>query len=168
MKNKNKILLTAAALAVTAGIALSATQVSAEGGYGNGPMSNLVQILAEKFNLNQEEVQAVFDEQHALREQERESAFEDRLSDLVASGEITEEQRQLIIAKHQEMEELRETHRESYMNLSQEERQAAMDAHHAELEQWAEDNGIDMQYLMFGRGMGSGPRGGFGKMSQGN
>ena len=70
----------------------------------------------------------------------------DYLDNAVADGDITAEQQKLIEEKRAEIEA---------------EREAARD----ELEQWAEDNDIDLEYVRFagGRGMGGGP-GGMGEM----
>lgn len=65
---------------------------------------------------------------------------DDRLSDAVADGDLTEAQRTLIEDKQDELEEARDKQRD-------------------ELDQWAEDNDIDTQYLMGGMKGGRGPGG---------
>ena len=68
---------------------------------------------------------------------------------------ITEEQKQLILQKREEMHDAREAKRESNASLTPEERKSQMEAKKTELEKWAKENGIDMQYLMLGgRGHG--------------
>ena len=72
----------------------------------------------------------------------------DRLQDAVDDGDITAEQKTLIESKLDELETAREAQRD-------------------ELEQWAEDKGIDAKYLigggmgMMGGGRGPGGPGGF-------
>lgn len=118
----------------------------------NNPQTTIVQKIAEKFDLNQEEVQQVFDEvrseHHAEREADMKAKEEERLSQLVADGKITEEQKSLIQQKHEELRAERGAHRDSFKDLSQEERQAQMEQRKSELESWANKNGIDATYLM--------------------
>jgi hypothetical protein len=58
----------------------------------------------------------------------------------VSAGDLTEEQKQLILQKHEELQ----AQHEARIQARQQER--------AELEQWAADNGIDAQYLFGGLG----------------
>lgn len=123
----------------------------------DNPESTLVQKIATKFNLNQDEVQKVFDEEHASREAEMQTKNDERLSQLVTDGKITEAQKTLILNKQKELKASR-SDKGSLKNLTPEERKSQMDAKKAELESWAKENGIDVQYL-FGFG-GHGFRGG--------
>lgn len=115
----------------------------------------IVQKIAERFNLNQDEVKQFFDEnreeQQEERQLERKTKAEERLVNLVEEGIITEEQKQLLIAKHEEMRLESESHREELENLSQEERREKIkehsEANREEMKQWAEENGIDLKEL---------------------
>ncbi len=111
------------------------TTGSPAGSAASGPAA-LIQKLAEKFNLNQDEVKAVFDEERQSRETERETERSERLQQAVDDGDITAEQKAAIEAKQKELK-------------------AAMDTERQALESWAIDNDIDAKYLMM-----SGPRGG--------
>ncbi len=126
------------------------------------PMSSLVTKIAERFNLNKDEVKQVFDaelEEHHKQMQEK--AVED-LAKLVEDGKITEAQKQLIVDKRSE---LHASHMEKMTNLqgsTREEIRAAMEKEKSELEQWAKDNGIDVSYVFGGMkrmGFGGGMRG---------
>ena len=97
----------------------------------------VMQKLVERFNLNEDEVKAVFDDFRVERQAEMKARFEERLNQAVSDGQISEEQKQLIIAKHEEL-------------------RAERNAKRDELKTWAEENGIDLQ-LFFG------PKGGRGK-----
>ena len=139
--NVKKSLLAVGAFSVigAAGVA-GPSLVSAQTTTGS---DSLVTKLAQKFNLKEDEVKAVFDEEKTARNAERLAEQSDRLQDAVDDGDITAEQKTLIENKQKELEDKRE---------------AAQDA----LEQWAEDNDIDDQYLRgLGKG-GHGGRGGFG------
>lgn len=153
MNIKHKLLLTAAAVVVSGGTMLSSTQVFAQGSTTDtNPMSSLAQRVADKFGLNKEEVQAVFAESRTEMTTKRQTQYEDRLSQLVADGKITDAQKQLIIAKNNELEASRQSKRASSKDQTGDERKAAMESERAALEEWATQNGIDIQYLMSGKG----------------
>ena len=114
-------LTAAVGLSGIAGIGIVSAQAS-------GGQSDLVAKIAEKFNLNQGDVQAVFDEEHAARQAERQAQISDHLQSLVDDGTITTDQKSAIEAKQAELKTQRESDR-------------------SELEAWASDNGIDLKYL---------------------
>lgn len=116
----------------------------------------IVQKLVERFGLNEDEVKAVFDEERTERQQQMQARFEERLNQAVSEGKITEEQKQAILAKKEEMQ----ANFGQFKDLSPEERREKMEAHREEMKTWAEENGINLDSLpMF---LGKGPRGGFG------
>ena len=145
-----------------AGVAQAAT--SSDSTTNTNPMSSLVDKLATKFNLNKTEVQAVFDEQKATMNAERETKVKAEVAKLVTDKKITQAQADLIDAKRAELEKERETNKDSFKDLTQTERKAKMDERKATLEAWAKENGIDTQYLRYvqggGRGHGPGGHGG--------
>lgn len=171
---------------------------SAETGTGS---SSLITKIAQKFNLKEEEVKAVFEEEQTARQAERLADQSERLQDAVDDGDITAEQKTTIEAKLKELQAARQTEQdelgkwatdnkidakylmggrggnddrlqdavddkeitaeqktliEDKQKELEDKREAAQDA----LEQWAEDNDIDEEYL---RGFGKGGRGGFGR-----
>jgi cellobiose-specific phosphotransferase system component IIA len=75
----------------------------------------------------------VFDAEREAREAERQEEVSDRLQDAVDDGDITAAQKTLIEKKLQEL-------------------QAAREKQRTELEKWAEDNDVDVKYLMGGHG----------------
>ena len=98
------------------------------------PFQSLIARIAEKFNLKTEDVQSVFDEHKQTWQEEMKARFEERLTALVKEGKLTEAKKQLIMDKKEELMEKRQTDRE---------------AHHEEMQTWAEENGIDLN-LFFG------------------
>lgn len=78
----------------------------------------------------------------------------DHLDSLVEEGEITEEQRQTLVEKKQEMWEAREQLRD----LSPEERKEEMSQLREEFRAWAEENGLDCPVGSGSRGMRKGNR----------
>lgn len=153
MKSKKTLAVAIALGAVMIAGILGTGLTKAEEG-GNYPP--IIQKLVERFNLNADEVQEVFNEVRGERHQEMQFRSEERLNQVVEEGKITEEQKGLILAKREEMRE----RQEEMKNLSFEERKAAREEHREEMENWAEENGIDLEQLfLFGPG---GFRGHFG------
>lgn len=157
MKTKVLFLTTALALLTLVGVT-TATSIRAEE-MGNYPP--IIQKLVERFNLNPSEVQEVFNQEREERQQRRQeegqTRLEERLNEAVQNGDLTEEQKQLLLNKHQELQQERETNREAVQNMTREEHQVAMEAERAELEAWSEENGIDLEDFFFGP---MGPKGG--------
>jgi hypothetical protein len=148
MRYMKKQLIIPALVVVMGGAAiLGANRIFAQTTEGETP--SIVQKIAQKFNLNEADVKAVFDEEHQARHAEMEAKRLERLDQLVKDGKITEEQKQLIISKHEEMEANREAMFAEMEGKTAEERRALKIKHHEELNSWAEENGIDPQYLMF-------------------
>lgn len=122
-------------LMIVGAVSSQALAQSETGGY-----QSIVQRLAEKFNLNESEVQAVFDEVHAEHQAQMQEMFEARLGEAVANGDLTEDQKNAILDKKEEMIAFRD----SLRDLSPEERKAAFDEKRSELKTWAEEQGIDL------------------------
>ncbi|HUW22360.1 MAG TPA: hypothetical protein VMW41_06890 [Candidatus Bathyarchaeia archaeon] len=123
---------------------------------GNGNYPPIIDKLVERFGLNREEVQKVFDEERTQRQQQMQANFEERLNQAVSEGKITEEQKKAIIAKKAEMQ----AECEGFKDLSLEERKTKMEEYKKEMESWAQENGIDLSLIpMF---LGRGPHRGFG------
>lgn len=150
-----RIIFSAIALALTAAVLVKSNSVLA---LDTGDQQTLVQRLAEKFSLNTEDVQAVFDEVSQERRTQMKADYETRLSQLVTDGKISENQKQLILTKHQEIETQMQADRAEWQNLSADERRARMEARHKELQEWASQNGLDDAYLMVGHMRMHGPK----------
>jgi len=140
-------------------LAVSRVQAATE----TSPFTTLVEKIATKFGLNKYDVQKVFDEDKLDRQKEIEAKFQKRLTQFVTDGKITQTQKQLIIAKHKELQASREARRTEGQNQTPDERRAAMEAEKQALATWAKSNGIDIQYLFGGFGKRVGGHMGFGK-----
>ena len=154
-KMRNKLIIFLAIL----GIALFA-------GYGvyaqNGNLhDDIISKIAQKFNLNESDVSAVFEEVHQEHQAQRQIQIEERLTQAVKDGKITETQKQAILKKHEEMMNNKQNF-EEFKNLKTEERQQKMQEKRQEMETWANENGLSLQAMHgimgFGHGYG---RGGF-------
>lgn len=165
MTKLRKGLVAAAAVAVVGSAGLAATQaVNAATSDSSTGQTSIVDKIASKFGLNKDDVQKVFDEDRTAHEAERQAKQSEQLQKLVDAGTITADQKAKIEAKIAELQSKRESERDSFKNLTDDERKAKMDAAKTELDQWAKDNGIDLTKLqgvfMGGRGHGPGGPGG--------
>lgn len=158
---KNKILAVAGTAAVVGVTSLTGLGIASAQSDSNVEPNGLVQKLAQKFNLDEGEVKAVFDEERTARETERQQKLETKLTQAVTDGTITEEQKQKIIAKISEIESEREAFMESLKDATDDERKQAMEAKRTELKNWATENNIPEDYLRFlgGPGHRGGPGG---------
>jgi hypothetical protein len=137
MQMKKPLLLVGAVTTIGVAGLGSASFASAETGSSS---TNLVDKIAQKFNLNKNDVQAVFDQDKAAHEAEMQADQSERLQKAVDDGSITSGQKTTIEAKQKEL-------------------QAARDKERTDLETWASQNKIDAKYLRFGGGhMGSDDR----------
>lgn len=135
-------------------------------------ITNLVNALAQKFNLNSTEVKTVVDtvmasekaSMQANREARQSTNLADRLAKAVTAGKITQAQSVLITAKVQETK----TFMESMKNKTDAERKAAMKTFKTNIETWATANNIPKEFIMMGgmKGMGGKGHGKFGDMDR--
>lgn len=108
------------------------------------PFGDLIEAIATRFNLSTEDVQQVFEEQRKAHQEEMQAKGAERLADAVTNGEITQEQADAITAHREEMQ----TFHESLKEMSEEDRQAAIETQKEENKTWAEENNIPEQFLM--------------------
>ena len=137
----NKKLVVGALIAGTIGLG-GVASVSAATTTTDASYSPIVEKIANKFNLNKDEVKKVFDEQHKEREAERQKTLEDKLTQAVKDGKITEDQKTKLLTKLEELHKTREANRQNVKEAKQNMRQT-MQKERTELEQWAKDNGIN-------------------------
>lgn len=163
--NKKNIIIPALALSVVLGGTVISTQIASAD--ENNRISFATKI-AERFSLNESEVTSFLEEDRAERQSMRQEHFEERLTEAVENGELTEDQKSLIIAKNAELQSEREENRSEKggEKPSEEEREARREENEQnreELESWADANDIDMTYLMGGGGRGGHGAGSAGK-----
>lgn len=111
--------------------------------------NSLVTAIAQKFNLNQSDVQSVFDQNQKDRFAHMETMFESHLTQLVKDGKLTDAQKTLILNKRNELK----TQKLDLSNLTPSERRAKLEAQRQSLEDWSKQNGIDIN-LIFSKGFG--------------
>jgi len=76
--------------------------------------------------------------------------FEEKLTQLIADGKITETQKLAIINKGKELQTKRGADRLAMQNMTPQQRKDARQKQKTEVEQWAKENNIDIKYLKFG------------------
>jgi len=146
---KTRITLALAAIALLGAVGYGATvAVAQEVGDDAHPF---VQMLAERLGLDENEVEEALNEIKADKYAQMQERKEDRLLDAVEDGVITEEQRQALMEKHQEMWTERNREREE---------------HREEMDAWFEGEDINHEELMEYMG-GFGKHGGFHKQGWG-
>lgn len=123
------------------------------------PITTLIERIAQKFGLKQADVQTVFNQFHEERQKEMQTRMEERLSQFVKDGKLTEAQKQLVLAKHKELQNARQKNVSSRQLLTPDERRAQKGAQHQEMLDWAKQNNIDLQYLAGLMGLGHGQKG---------
>jgi len=150
--HSKKIILPALALAGLLAVgSFSATTVQAMENERGLP---LIQRIADRFGLNESEVEEVFSQYRVEHQLAMQSRFEEHLATQVEDGSLTQEQADAIIQKHEEMQ----ADHEALLSASPEERDAYRDAHRSEMEAWASEQGIDIS-LVGPMGLGEGKGG---------
>ena len=150
---KKQLLIT---LAVFGIILLAGISVKAQEGNFH---SDIISKIAQKFNLKESDVSAVFEDVHKEHQAQRQAQIEEKLTQAVKDGKITEAQKQAILKKHEEMQ-ANKPDPEEFGNLTVEQRQQKMQEKRTEMESWASANGLDLQTMHeligFGKGFGRG------------
>lgn len=121
---------------------------------GTADQPTLVSMIAGKFNLKTSDVQAVFDEYHSQRQTQREADYEQYLSELVSNGKITSAKKMLLLDKHNQIIADRKAEWQKLKGMTLQERVAQRQTERKNLQSWARQNNIPLQYLFGGFGMG--------------
>lgn len=139
---KNKKVLSVLTAAGLIGVAASSAAVLAVNtGADDSTYPPIVQKLAEKFKLNPDEVNKVFEDEKQARQEKHKQKLNERLDKAVADGVITEDQKNIILAKIEEL-------RTKYQDQTPKQRGQDTSNMHQEISQWAKDNGIDISKLL--------------------
>ena len=149
---RNKMLIVGVSLAILTGIYGTSL---ASSGFNRGSRSEMIEMLAKKFNLDEDEVKDfVKEHQGNLRKDRTElvkKRFQERLNQEVKAGNLTEDQKNLILGKRAEMEKKINKDLKNWEN-EREKRRERIEGYREEMRIWAEENGIDFDLLGLGRG----------------
>ena len=142
-----KIVFPVIALTLLGGSYFAVTAASAQ--TSPSPMSGLSQAIAQKFNLNQTEVQDVVDTWHTQKHDEMKKNMQQRLTEkldqAVTDGKLTESQKQALLTKLSE--EMGSFDKENFKKMTPEQRKTEIEKKRTELETWATSQGIDLNAL---------------------
>lgn len=125
----------ALAALLTVGV-MGTTAVQAQEANG----STFAQRIADHFGLNQDDVESFLQESRQERKALMQEKHQEHIDELVANGILTQAQADELQAIHEAWIQSKE----NGQDLSREERQAQREAHRAEIEAWAAENGIDL------------------------
>jgi hypothetical protein len=154
MQISKRMLIPMAAIAVIGAGALGVAKVSATSDTNN-PQASLVQKLADTFHIDKTKVQAVFDQNQAQKQADREAQYEDRLTKAVTDGKLTSAQKDLVLTEHKKLQTEMDADRAAgTSSTTRADRRLAMDKIRTEITDWAKANNIDAKWLMGGSGMG--------------
>lgn len=104
----------------------------------------IVGQLAERLDVDPDEVLEAFKDINEERKEKFKEDFEERLDKAVEEGVLTEEQKEAIIAKREEIaEEIQEIE-----GMSPDEKREAIKDMVSDLKEWAEENDIDYKELL--------------------
>lgn len=107
---------------------------------------SLVTMIAQKFSLEQSQVQSVFDQYKSQHQADMQTREKTRLGTLVQQGKITQAQEQSII---DEMVKLKsEYNPSSFKGMTSAQRKDAFTKEQEEITAWAKNTGISTSYLM--------------------
>lgn len=134
---KKKIFFPVLALAVIASALVGSKYVSAQDVTFGGPDS-LISKIAQKFNLNEADVKAVFQEEMDTRHAQMKQQMEEKLTQAVKEGKITEAQKTAIQEKFGQPF----TKKVEAGEMSEEEMQAFHQQRKAEMDTWLSQNGL--------------------------
>jgi len=146
MPSKKTLLAGAAVAAVSIGVIGGTGMASAATPSSTADNSNtsIVDKIATKFNLNKDEVKAVFDEERAAKHAEHKAERAEQLTTAVKDGKLTQAQADYITKAQAEIEALMETATPgTETDTVREQIKAKMEALHT----WAKDNNVDFSYL---------------------
>lgn len=118
-------------------------------------VQGLVQMIAQKFGLDESQVQSVvtdYANQHkATMQQNMQDREKKRLDTLVSQGKITSAQEQQILDEQKKLAS--EYNPQTLKGLTPDERKQKLQQEKAEIDAWSQSAGIDAKYLRPGFGM---------------
>lgn len=149
-----KILIPVVILGIAGAAAIGAAGINAQ--TSTQSHSGLIDAIAQKFGLDKAKVQSTVEEYHKTRQEQRKKVMQDKIEEKltaeVKNGKITEVQKQTILKKIAEIKS--SVNFESLKNMTPSERMKLLKDKKAELITWAQSQGIDPSYVMFGFGRG--------------
>ncbi len=113
----------------------------------------LIQKIAEKFSLKKEDVESVFNEHKAEKQAMMLANLEQKLDQGVKDNKINQAQKTAIIKKFADLKKEKQAMVDK-SGTSPEDKNKAFEQKRADLQKWANDNGLDLKILYEYLGMG--------------
>lgn len=114
----------------------------------------LVQFIAQKFHLDQGQVQSAVNDYHAQRKQQLQQKLQEKenthLDTLISQGKITALEKQQILDEQHKLQS--EYNPANFKNLTPDQRKQQFEKEQAEIQSWSKDTGIAIKYLKLGVG----------------
>lgn len=136
MKLYQKIILASAVAVPTLGAsayAVAATDTTV-------PHMNLAERIAQRFNLNSDEVKTFLDENRQMMREEHRA----QVSEALKAAGLSESQVEALQSKREEMKTAMQTWLAENPNATREEIKAQRETLRSDFETWAQSNGIDL------------------------
>lgn len=121
--------------------------------------TSFIDKLIAKFGLNKTEVEQTYTEYKQERQTYMNQRFNEKVDQLLSEGKITQTQKTQILNKHTELVQERNNNWEEFKNMDPEQKRAEMQKRHDEMEQWAEEIGIDFDEVFEMNGFGGSHKG---------
>lgn len=138
----NKKIIVASFVAVSGIAGLSAVPgVSAQS------VQDAVKERVGQYSAEREKARTERQAEHQASRELRMAEFPTRLDEAVENGVLTEAQRDAIVNKHEDMQLTRQQWHEDKSTMSPEERRESAATHRAEMQTWAEENGIPEEFM---------------------
>jgi hypothetical protein len=104
----------------------------------------VIQRIIDKFNLNKDEVKNVMNDFRIEKQKDAQANFEEKLSQAVKDGKLTEEQKAKILEFHNKMQE----QKVNWQSLMPTERKEKIQALKKEMQDWVNSQGINYRDFM--------------------
>ncbi len=154
-----KLIIPMAGVAIIGAAGLYGVQHASATSSTNG--QTLVERIASTFGLDKAKVQAVFDQNKTDKQQNRETTYEQRLTQAVTDKKLTLAQKDAILAEHKKLET------ELAAAAKGTDRRAATKTVRTEATTWASDNNVSASWLIAPGRMRGGHMGMMGQNSSG-
>jgi len=141
MTTTKKLVLAGLTIASISGAGLFTQNVFAQ---NTQDTTGLASKIAAQFNLNENEVKTVLEQYRVEKQAEREAKFTEQLDKALADGQLTQEQKDKILAKRQELKAAMDAAKAS---SDKAELKQKMKELRESSKAWAKDNGIDLRWL---------------------
>ncbi len=149
ISKKAKIIAAAAFIIGTSAIGTGVTYANTKQKQKNPHIADIIEALAEKFDLDSSEVEVVIQDVLELQRKENEANYEyeftNKLNEAIKESRLKQVQADLILAKKEELKDFMV----DFKSLDEDERKELMKSHMKEMKDWANKNDIPEEFMKF-------------------